>query len=181
MTNAFIGQPVSRVDGRQKVTGTATYAAEFDVPGQCHAAVARTTIARGRLASIDTTAAEHAPGVIAVVTYRNAPRLPYREHKGAVDPEVGERLHVLQDDRITHQGQPIALIVADHLEQARHAAALVRATYASEAATTDVARAQVVMPTQQKTDQGERRPPETRRGDPEAAFAAAELGSTTAT
>ena len=54
MTTAFIGQPVSRVDGRQKVTGGATYAAEFEVPNVAHAAVVRSTIANGRIASIDT-------------------------------------------------------------------------------------------------------------------------------
>ena len=63
MTTAFIGQPVSRVDGRQKVTGGATYAAEFDVPGLAHAAIVRSTVANGRIASIDSAAAERAPGV----------------------------------------------------------------------------------------------------------------------
>ena len=122
MTTAFIGQPVSRVDGRQKVTGGATYAAEFDVPGQAHGAIVRSTVANGRIASIDSAAAERAPGVVAVLTHRNAPRLAYRAHKGFVDPDVGERLHVLQDDRVSHQGQPIALVIADTLEQANHAA-----------------------------------------------------------
>jgi xanthine dehydrogenase YagR molybdenum-binding subunit len=112
---------------------------------------------------------------VAVLTHRNAPRLAYREHKGAVDPEVGERLHVLQDDRVSHQGQPIALVVAETLEQANHAATLVRVTYTPEEETTDIARVEPVVPTQQKTDQGERRPPETRRGDPEGALAAAEV------
>src|SRR5215210_6885646 len=137
MTTAFIGQPVSRIDGRQKVTGRATYAAEFDVPGQAHGVIVRSTLANGRIASIDSAAAERAPGVLAVLTYRNAPRLAYRAHKGVVDPEVGERLHVLQDDRVNHQGQPISLVVAETLEQANHAATLVRVTYASEAASTD--------------------------------------------
>ncbi len=127
-----IGEPISRVDGRQKVTGSATYAAEFDAPGQAHAAVVRSTIAKGRVASIDTALAEKAPGVLAVLTHRNAPKLPYRPHKGVPVAAVGERLHVLQDDRVNHQGQPIALVIADTLEQANHAATLVRVTYAPE-------------------------------------------------
>ena len=172
MTTAFIGQPVSRVDGRQKVTGGATYAAEFDLPGLAHGAIVRSTVANGRIASIDSAAAERAPGVLAVLTHRNAPRLAYRPHKGAADPAVGERLHVLQDDRVSHQGQPIALVIAETLEQANHAAALLRVAYAPEPATTDISRAELVQPTQQKTDQGEIRPPETRRGDPEGALAA---------
>jgi xanthine dehydrogenase YagR molybdenum-binding subunit len=175
MTSAFIGKPVSRVDGRAKVTGGASYAAEFQVPGQVHGAIVRSTIAKGRIASTQTVNAEGAPGVIAVLTHRNAPKLAYREHKALVDPALGERLRVLQDDRVSHQGQPIALVVAETLEQANHAATLVQVTYAPEAGSTDISRADPVVPPQEKTDQGARRPPETRRGEPETALAAAEV------
>ena len=175
MTTNFIGQPVNRVDGRQKVTGGATYAAEFDQPGQAHGVIVRSTVASGRIASIDSATAERAAGVLAVVTHRNAPKLAYREHKGAVDPAVGERLHVLQDESVSHQGQPVVLVVAETIEQAQHAAALVKVTYAPERAVTDITRVEPVQPTQQKTDQGEVRPPATRRGDPEGALAAAEV------
>src|SRR3954462_263607 len=157
----LIGQPISRVDGRQKVTGGATYAAEFDQPRQAHGAVVRSTVARGRIASIDSVTAERAPGVVAVLTHRNAPKLAYRAHRAFVDPDVGERLHVLQDDRVSHQGQPIALVIADTLEQANHAATLVRVTYAPETGITDITRVEPVRPTRQQTDQGERRPSET--------------------
>ena len=167
MTTAFIGQPISRVDGRQKVTGGATYAAEFNVPGQAHGAIVRSTVANGRIASIDSTAAERATGVVAVLTHRNAPRLAYRGHKAFVDAETGERLHVLQDDRVSHQGQPIALVIADTLEQANHAATLVRVAYAPETANTDIARVEPVPPT------GELRPAVTRRGNAEGALATA--------
>jgi xanthine dehydrogenase YagR molybdenum-binding subunit len=165
---AVIGKPVSRVDGRQKVTGGATYAAEFDVPGLVHGVAVRSTVAQGRIASIDSAAAERAPGVLAVLTHRNAPKLAYRPHKGVVDPDVGERLHILQDDRVNHQGQPIGLVIAETLEQANHAATLVRVTYAAETAVTDIGRREPVLPTP-----GERRPAETRRGDAEGALAAA--------
>ena len=175
MSTAYIGKPTSRVDGRQKVTGRATYAAEFNVPRVAHGEIVRSNVANGRITSIDSASAERAPGVLAVLTHRNAPRLAYREHKGMVDPPVGERLHVLQDDRVTHQGQPIALVIADSLEQARHAATLVRVTYARENAMTDVSRVAPELPTQQKTDQGAQRPPETRRGDPDKALASAEV------
>jgi xanthine dehydrogenase YagR molybdenum-binding subunit len=175
MTTEIIGKPVSRVDGRQKVTGIATYAAEFDIPGQAHGAIVRSTVANGRIASIDSSTAERAPGVIAVVTHRNAPKLPYRPHRAFVDPDVGERLHVLQGDRISHQGQPVALVVAETLEQAVHAASLVRLSYTEEAGATDISRAAPAMPTSQQTDQGERRPPQSRRGDPEGALAGAEV------
>lgn len=167
MTAAVIGQPVSRVDGRLKVTGAATYAAEFEVPNLAHAAVVRSTIANGRIASIDTATAEQAPGVLTVLTFRNAPRLAYRPHKGAPDPGAGERLHVLQDDSVNHQGQPIALAIADTLERAAHAATLVRVAYAQDKAITAIRDVEPVLPT------GGASKWETRRGDPDAALAAA--------
>jgi xanthine dehydrogenase YagR molybdenum-binding subunit len=175
MTTGFIGQPISRVDGRQKVTGGAPYAAEFDVRGQAHGAIVRSTVANGRIASIDSASAEQATGVIAVLTYRNAPRLAYRKHKAVVDPDVGERLHVLQDDRVSHQGQPIALVIAETVEQANHAATLVRVRYVPEAAATDIIGVELVLPGQGQTDQPARRPAETRRGDPQSALASAEV------
>src|SRR5204863_3017948 len=106
------------------------------------------TVASGRIAAIDSSAAARAPGVVAVLTHRNAPRLAYRPHKAMVDPEVGEKPRVLQDDRVCHQGQPVALVIANTLEEAVHAATLVRVTYAPEATTTDVTRVEPVPPTQ---------------------------------
>src|SRR5437867_10112430 len=175
MTTTFIGQPISRVDGQHKVTGAARYAAEFDVRAVAHGAIVRSTVAKGHIASIESAAAERAPGVVAVITHLNAPRLAYRAHKAAVDPDVGERLHLLQDDPVSHQGQPIALVIAETLEQATHAATLVRVTYAAEPATTDIRRAKPISPTREQPDQPERRPSETRRGDPASALASAEV------
>jgi xanthine dehydrogenase YagR molybdenum-binding subunit len=131
-------------------------------------------VASGHIAAIDG-AAERAPGVVAVGEHRNAPRLAYRPHKAMVDPEVGEKLRVLQDDRISHQGQPIALVIANTLEEAAYAATLVRVTYTPEAAITDIARAEPVLLTAQKTDQGEVQPAVQQCGDPQAVLAAAEV------
>ena len=82
---------------------------------------------------------------------------------------------MLQDDRVSHQGQPIALVIAGTLEQANHAATLVRVTYAPESGMTDISQVEPVLPTQQKTDPGTTLPPETRRGDPEGALATAQV------
>ncbi len=136
--NTFIGRPVTRVDGRLKVTGGARYAAEFDPgPGLVHGVLVTSTIAHGRVAGIDTSTAEEAPGVVAVMTHLNTPRLPYHPHHGGlVDALSGDRIHVLQDDRVRYQGQIVAIVVADTFEQATHAAGLVRVTYAEEPAVT---------------------------------------------
>ena len=175
MSDNYIGQPVSRVDGRLKVTGRARYAAEFDKAGTAHGVIVRSAVAKGRIASLDIAAARNAPGVLAVVTHRNAPKLTYRKHKGVVDPDFGERLHVLQDDRVNHQGQPIALVVADTLEHAVHAATLVAVKYTERTAAVDVASAKPVAPPAEKTDRGKQRPGETTRGEPDRAFAKAQV------
>jgi xanthine dehydrogenase YagR molybdenum-binding subunit len=72
------GEPLSRVDGLAKVTGAARYAAEFARPELAHGVIIQSTIAKGRITEIDTSAAERAPGVLAVTTHRNAPELPTR-------------------------------------------------------------------------------------------------------
>ena len=165
-----IGKPIPRIDGRLKVTGGATYTADHYVgPDLAHAVAVQSSIARGRVLRIDTTAAERAPGVIAVFTHLNAPRLPYREHKGfAIDPP-GERLHVLQDERVHFQGQPVALVIAESFEQATYAALLVHVEYEEEPAEFIVTFTNATVPPSEERGG----PAETRTGDPEQAFAAA--------
>src|SRR5205807_9806822 len=114
-----IGDPIPRVDGPAKVTGAAKYAAEFSIPGLTYGSLVMSTIASGRVARMDTAEAERAPGVLAVITPANAMRLPAPER----------RLTLLQDDRVFYQNQPIAIVVAEKFEQARHGASLVRTQY----------------------------------------------------
>lgn len=120
--NGAIGDTPTRVDGRAKVTGQARYAGDFRRPRQAHGVVVSATIGRGLIASIDVAAVERFPGVIAVVSHLNAPKLAYRSHKGAIDPAFGERLHVLQDGEVRFFGQPIAIVIAETLDQAEHGA-----------------------------------------------------------
>jgi len=132
MTTGVIGKPLPRVDGRAKVTGSARYAADFNQPGQVYAVIVSATVGLGRVTGIDSTAIEAMPGIIAVITHRNAPRLAYGEHKSYIDPAVGERLHVLQDDRVRFYGQPVAIVVADTLDRAERAAAALNIAYEAE-------------------------------------------------
>ena len=120
-TNASvaIGDPLQRVDGRAKVTGTAKYSAEFPVPGLVYGSLVMSRIASGKVATIDTAQAARAPGVLAVITPANAIRLAAPEG----------RLSLLQNDRVFYQNQPIAVVVAETFEQAEHAASLVRPQY----------------------------------------------------
>ena len=154
--NAIIGQPISRVDGPAKVTGQAIYAAEFNLRNMAYAALVRSTIARGRIERLDATKAEHAPGVLAVISHLNAERLPYDplEKRPAVDPKAGERLHVLQGPDILFVGQPIAVVVAETAEQARAAAALVQVAYHEQAPVTELRHERAQPPTEASANAG---------------------------
>ncbi|MGW8884192.1 xanthine dehydrogenase family protein molybdopterin-binding subunit [Streptomyces sp. NPDC055749] len=116
------GAPVVRREGRDKVTGTARYAAEQSPPGCLRAWPVPATIARGRITAIRATDALAVPGVHTVLTHDNAPRL------GEPDDPI---LAVLQGDRVPHRGWPVALVVADTLEAARAGARAVRIEYES--------------------------------------------------
>ncbi len=130
--HGLIGAPVSRIDGPLKVSGRATFAAEFPLDGMVYAALKYSTIARGRIAEIDTTAAETAPGVALVMTYENAPRLkPMPAFLTAPRAAGGDDLPIMQDDQIHWNGQPVALVLAETQEQADYAQSLIRMTYAA--------------------------------------------------
>lgn len=169
MSLTAIGKPVARIDGRAKVTGSARYAADFNQKNMAHAVIVSATIGLGRITAIDSEAVKRMPGIVAIITHRNAPRLPYNPHKGSIDPAVGERLHVLEDDQVRFFGQPVALIVADTLDHAERAATALRVTYQATRPVVDPSdpQASSVSPEGRHGDNG--------RGDAEAAFAQAEI------
>jgi xanthine dehydrogenase YagR molybdenum-binding subunit len=124
-----IGQPISRFDGRLKVTGTARYTSDIAIAGALQAALVSGTIANGSISSLDTSAAENAPGVIAVFTHRNMPRMnPTPKPWSHLHPH-GQSYLPLQDDQILYANQPIALVVAKTLDQANYAGTQIRANY----------------------------------------------------
>ena len=127
--SASIGASIARVDGGAKVTGAARYAADFNQPGQLYAVIVGATVGLGHVTGVDTASVETMPGIEAVLTHLNAPRLAYRPHKGVIDPDEGERLHVLQDEQVRFFGQPVAVVVADTLDHAERGAAALRVTY----------------------------------------------------
>ena len=137
--NSPLGKPLSRVDGPLKVTGQARYAGEFQIPGLLYGSVVNSTIARGRIRSIDTSAAEALPGVVLALTHLNRPPIasyddPYEDD----DAADGSPFRPLFNDRILYSGQPIALVVAEDLELARYAGSLVQVDYETEAHSTDL-------------------------------------------
>src|SRR6266478_7122681 len=117
-----IGRPTDRIDGPLKTTGAARYAYEqYDVaPNQAYGYVLGSAVAKGRIASINLTAAQHAAGVLAIVTAENA---------GKLDKGKMNTAKLLGGPDIDHYHQAIAVVVAETFEQARAAAGLVRVDY----------------------------------------------------
>ena len=176
MTPPNVGAPVNRVDGRLKVTGAARYTAEMPVENLAYAVMVQSEIARGVVEHVDTSAADRLPGVLMVMTQDNVPKLEaletFKKHGGG--RPTGRALSLFQDDHVDYNGQPIALVVAERLEIAMHAASLVRATYRRETPTLDIVAAlPSAYPYTQKVLGFA--PPKTQRGDLQAGFAAADV------
>jgi xanthine dehydrogenase YagR molybdenum-binding subunit len=162
-----IGQPLTRRDGVLKVTGTAKYAADQHPPGMLYAVLAVSSIARGRVAHLDVAAAKAHRGVVEVITPANRPAL-------AQDPDEKSnmfmfRLDLLQNDRVRYAGQPIAVVIAETLEDATEGANLLAPRYEIEPARVglDASESSVLQAV------GPGFPAEAHRGDVEAGLAAA--------
>jgi len=123
---------MNRIDGRLKVTGKAKYSAEFTPAGMVYGVLVGSTITKGSIRSIDTKAAEKAPGVLAVITHFNCPKIPgYQVEAGKAEPEKGT-YKLFYNNKILFNGQPIAVVVANTFERALFAASLVKAQYSAD-------------------------------------------------
>ncbi|HEY2186141.1 MAG TPA: xanthine dehydrogenase family protein molybdopterin-binding subunit [Xanthobacteraceae bacterium] len=114
------GAPLNRIDGVQKVTGAAKYAYEYPVEDVTYVFPVQSTVAKGRVVSVDATAARALPGVLAVLSHENAPRIA---------PLDDQDLAVFQSDAVAYRGQFVAAVVAATLETARQAASMVVVRY----------------------------------------------------
>ncbi|MEU9213211.1 xanthine dehydrogenase family protein molybdopterin-binding subunit [Streptomyces sp. NPDC048415] len=161
-TGTALGAPAERREGRDKVTGLARYAAEHTLPGRAHAWPVPAAIARGSVRAIDTTAALRLPGIIAVLTHENAPRLG-----DADDPTLA----VLQNSHVPHRGWLIALVVGETLEAARAGAAAVRVEYTEQDHDVTLTEDHPCAYVPEEANGGY--PARTEHGDPEGAFGSA--------
>jgi xanthine dehydrogenase YagR molybdenum-binding subunit len=162
-----IGRPTNRIDGPFKTTGTARYAYErHDVaPHQAYGFVLGSAIAKGRINAIDVSQAKAAPGVLAIVTTLDMPRLA----KGAMNVAF-----LFGGAEIQHYHQAVAIVVAETFEQARGATSLIKVDYASESGKFDLAKEAPHAPLfGGDSGEGSGSPPEHRVGEFEKAFMAA--------
>jgi xanthine dehydrogenase YagR molybdenum-binding subunit len=172
----FVGKPLVRVEGREKVTGKAKYAAEFTLPGLTYGVLATSPIAKGKIQSIDTTAAAKELGVIAVLTHQNLPKLAKTPDtpEGKKDTNAPMGFMPLTSDEIFYAAQPVALVVADTLEHATYAATLVKVTYAPQKPIADFHDPKAELFDPEKVQDGKQKG-HTKRGEPQAAFASSPI------
>jgi xanthine dehydrogenase YagR molybdenum-binding subunit len=129
-----IGKPLDRIDGPLKVTGRAPYTGDVPVAGVLHAVAVQATIASGRISKIDTGTAGALPGVVAIFSHANPAFTPAKSPKNNQEKRL-----LWQDNKVYYHGQIIALVVANSLEQAQHAASLVKVSYRSSPGDTTIA------------------------------------------
>ncbi len=174
-TRIGIGSAINRVDGLDKVTGRAKYAAEYAPPGMVYGVVVSATIAKGSITAIDEAAARSVPGVIEVLTHGNRPHVAWRDsnYQDEVAPP-GSPFRALGDAQIRFSGQPVAVVLAETFEAARYAASLIAITYEAEPHNTDfeASLAEKFMPSKKRQTF---HPPKN-RGDAETALAEAPVG-----
>lgn len=171
-----VGQPVDRRDGHAKVTGAVRFSAEHHYPNLTYAKLVHATVARGTITGIDTAAAAAVPGVVAILTHLNAPRIKSPRKLNIVlnlGPDVsGTDIDYLNTDQVFWDGQPIAVVIAETSAAANEAAPLVEATYDLLPARVDFAieQANATPAKGDLTFAGMKK-----KGDAEAALAAAEV------
>ncbi|MEA5123191.1 xanthine dehydrogenase family protein molybdopterin-binding subunit [Xanthomonas floridensis] len=165
------GTAVPRIDGRAKVTGQARYAAEWPVPDLAFGVVVSSTIAKGSIVGFDLAAARAVPGVLEIVTHENRPHMRGMDlfYKDMTAPP-GSPFRPLYDNVVLYSGQPVALVVADTFEAARHAAHLVQVEYAQQPHDTDL-RTNLDRAHAPKGMRAGFTPPPKDKGTPDTAFA----------
>jgi len=134
-----IGQPISRLEGHLKVTGSAQYAGEYQAEDLLYGYVVNSTITKGKIKSIDTSEAKKIPGVVEIFTHENKPSTAWFDFKYAdMDAPPGTVFKPLKDNDIKYNGQPIGLVVADSFEMARYAATKIKIIYEEKTFETDL-------------------------------------------
>jgi xanthine dehydrogenase YagR molybdenum-binding subunit len=167
----LIGAPVDRADAILKVTGRAVYAAEPKGPDLVHAVIVQSLVSKGKITDIDSQAAEQSPGVVAVLTYKNAPKFS-KATAGSNGNSQSPGVHLmLQSDAVLFWGQHVGVVLADTFEHARLGASRLKIGYEGKAAKVDMNDVSVAYQPQNKLKGTEW--PDSARGDADQAFTVA--------
>ncbi len=133
-TNKTVGKPLSRLEGKAKVTGAAKYAAEYQVSDLLHGYIVGSPVTKGKITDIDITKAMAIPGVVEVISHLNRPKLAWFDLQYTdMDAPPGTVFKPLYDENILYNGQPIALVIASDFETARYASTQIIFQYSREA------------------------------------------------
>jgi xanthine dehydrogenase YagR molybdenum-binding subunit len=164
--NSFnrLGRPTPRIDGVAKVTGAARYPSDEQVQNPAYAYLVTSAISRGRITAFRLDNARAVKGVLDILTHENIGN----DFKSAKGPDGGPTTETLESDRIWHDGQIIAIVVANSYEAAREAANRVEVTYSEEppSATFD-------SPGTTSQEHKPQRGPDPKKGDAASAYASA--------
>lgn len=133
MAKKLIGDPIDRIDGKQKVTGSARYSADIKPPRLLHGVLVMSTVANGRIQQLDTTAALNVPGVVTVMSHENAPKLGGIDKNKPSETATDRVMHLFQDNLVHYNNQPVAMVLAETLEAATEGAERVQVTYNTDA------------------------------------------------
>lgn len=167
----YIGKSTNRVDGIKKVTGQATYSAEFEVADLVHGYIVNSTISKGKITSINSDKALKVPGVREIFTHENVP-VDLKIDSDYSDPLAppGSPFRPFYDEKILYNGQPVALIIADTFETAAYAAGLIEVDYEKEEGSEVDVRENLKNATHEDVPE-----PADSRGDAPAAYKAAKF------
>jgi xanthine dehydrogenase YagR molybdenum-binding subunit len=175
LSTSPIGRDTPRIDGPRKVTGLAQYTSDFIFPGMLYAVPVEATIANGKLLTLDTATAAKMPGVRAVLHRGNIGKIFRSTPAPGFDRVCEERRPPFEDDLIRYYGQYIALAVGETFEAAKAAADAVRAAYAKETPNVEAHLEAGNDPPVILSTYGPVERVQSKRGDPEVAFASAEV------
>jgi xanthine dehydrogenase YagR molybdenum-binding subunit len=158
----IIGSAVPRIDGPLKTSGKARYAVDHNFPGLVHAVAVQAAIGKGKIRTLDTSAAEKMPGVLLVLHHGKAEGV-YRFYPHESDGTISESRPPFADENIYYWGQYVAAVVAETLEQAKAAAGAIKVEYDAEKPDVNPDLSDFTGP----------RPESWRRGDPDKGLASA--------
>jgi xanthine dehydrogenase YagR molybdenum-binding subunit len=130
-TGNLIGTSVPRIDGPLKTSGTAKYTSDHNFPNMVYAVPVQSSIGKGKIKSMDVSDAEKMRGVLRIYRFGHVPHL-FRAHGDDFDAHVDETRPPFEDENVYYNGQYVAVVFAETLEQARAAANKVRVEYAPD-------------------------------------------------